>query len=60
MLGSKIQLVFQAYSASLDPQLTIERIILEGFQRRRNDNGPPSLGDTAKELCFLLDCPTRC
>lgn len=59
MLGSKIQLVFQAYSASLDPQLTIERIILEGFQGGRNDNRIPSLGVTAKELCFLVGLPNE-
>jgi ABC-type dipeptide/oligopeptide/nickel transport system ATPase subunit len=57
MLGSKIQLVFQAYSASLDPQLTIEHIILEGFQVRRNVNRIPLLGVTAKELCSLVGLP---
>lgn len=59
MLGSKIQLVFQAYSASLDPQLTIERIILEGFQGGKNGNRIPSLGVTAKELCSLVGLPNE-
>jgi microcin C transport system ATP-binding protein len=59
LVGSKIQLVFQAYSASLDPQLTIERIILEGFQGGRNGNSISSLGVTAKELCFLVGLPSE-
>ena len=59
MLGSKIQLVFQAYSASLDPQITIERIILEGIQQGRNNNSVPSIGVTAKELCFLVGLPNE-
>jgi peptide/nickel transport system ATP-binding protein len=51
-IGSRIQLVFQAYSSSLDPQLTIEAILIEGI--KHNNGGKTRLTDDAQRLCSLV------
>lgn len=58
-IGNAIQMVFQAYSASLDPQLTIEQILLEGYSREHRHTGRPSSIFTAKELCSLIGLPAE-
>lgn len=57
LLRAKIQMVFQAYSASLDPQLTIERIILEGIHSGRKSDTDSLHETTARELCALIGLP---
>jgi ABC-type dipeptide/oligopeptide/nickel transport system ATPase subunit len=58
-IGSAIQMVFQAYSASLDPQLTIEQILLEGNHYGHRHTDRPSPIFTAKELCTLIGLPAE-
>ena len=55
--GSKIQMVFQAYSASLDPQLTVERIMLEGLIDKEDGRNGFDRKATAKQLCSLVGLP---
>lgn len=52
-IGSNVQLVFQAYSSSLDPQLTIEEILIEGIKHSDGINTHLK-NDAAKELCSLV------
>ncbi|HTR81292.1 MAG TPA: ABC transporter ATP-binding protein [Bacteroidota bacterium] len=59
MFRAQIQLVFQAYSASLDPYLTIERIILEGISEDGEKNGSGLPQKTAAELCKLVGLPVE-
>ena len=58
-IGSAIQMVFQAYSASLDPQLTIEQILLEGYHHGHRHTDRPSPDITATELCSLIGLPAE-
>jgi peptide/nickel transport system ATP-binding protein len=58
-VGSAIQMVFQAYSASLDPQLRIEQILLEGYHHGHRRTDGPSPIFTTKELCSLTGLPAE-
>lgn len=57
-LGTKIQMVFQAYSSSLDPHMTIGAIIGEGLHSAVGRNNGGTIGDDVMELCSLLGLST--
>ncbi len=55
--GSQIQMVFQAYSASLDPHLTIEQSLLEGINAKTNGGGLER--NSIVDMCRLTGIPVE-
>jgi ABC-type glutathione transport system ATPase component len=57
LVGTDIQLVFQAYGASLDPLMSVKDIILEGIRAKKEYSEPVQEDSRAGELCSSVGLP---
>lgn len=58
-VGTDIQLVFQAFGASLDPLMNVKDIVLEGIRAKGNIANQSLEHSKAEELCFKVGLPTE-
>ncbi len=59
LVGTDIQLVFQAYGASLDPMMNVKDIILEGVRGKRKEAEQANGHSMAEELCAQVGLPAE-